>query len=226
MRTSAPTTPQALPRTAQFEQFILYYSPAVLAASHRGTGAAKIHGMHRRHLLDKLAAYRPGDATDERTRALIRAFINQHQNCFESTLPVGHLTGAAWLVNRAGTHVLLTHHRQLDKWLQLGGHADGNPDILAVALREAREESGLENIVPVTTEIFDLDVHPIPARGDVPRHDHYDIRFLCRTTGNESYRVSDESHDLAWVARADVAKLNPDPSVLRMHRKWMQSGFR
>lgn len=176
--------------------------------------------MHRTDLLDKLARYRPRDRRDACAKDRIAEFVRANDRCFERSLAVGHITGAAWLIDRASTHVLLTHHRKLDRWLQLGGHCDGDSDVLAVALREAREESDIEAIRAVDGEIFDLDVHVIPAHGDEPEHVHYDVRFLCQTTETERYRVSDESHDLLWLSRDEADRFDLDVSVLAMLRKW------
>lgn len=133
----------------------------------------------------------------------------------------GHFTGSAWLVDRSGRKVLLTHHRKLDRWLQLGGHADGEQDLSAVALKEAQEESGLSNL-RVDPDIFDLDRHWIPERADVPGHWHYDVRHVVHAGANENFVVSDESHALAW---RDIAELAADPdadgSMRRMAAKWM-----
>ncbi|MGH8121950.1 MAG: NUDIX hydrolase [Rudaea sp.] len=141
----------------------------------------------------------------------------------ERSLVHGHLTGSAWLVSEDGQRVLLTHHRKLDRWLQLGGHADGDPDLTRVALREAKEESGLSGLV-VAPAIFDLDRHEIPARGDEPAHWHYDVRFVVRATGNEAFSVSDESHALAWREIGAVEKdSDVDDSLQRMARKWLRA---
>ncbi len=142
-------------------------------------------------------------------------------SCFERKNPYGHVTGSAWVVNLAGTHVLLTHHRKLDRWLQLGGHADGNCDILSVARREVVEESGLVDFELVEDTIFDLDIHPIPARKSEPEHFHFDVRFAFRVTGSEDYVVSAESNDLAWVEIVDLASYTTEESMLRMGRKWL-----
>lgn len=133
----------------------------------------------------------------------------------------GHFTASAWLVDAAGGRLLMTHHRKLDRWLQLGGHADGDRDLARVALREAEEESGLTGLV-VEPEIFDLDRHWIPERGDVPGHWHYDVRYVVRATGSEEFVVSDESHALAWRAIAELLE-DPqlDPSIARMAEKWL-----
>jgi 8-oxo-dGTP pyrophosphatase MutT (NUDIX family) len=115
--------------------------------------------------------------------------------------------------------VLLTHHVKLDKWLQLGGHADGEGDLLAAALREAREESGLTRVRALSPEIFDLDRHWIPPRKSDPGHYHYDLRFLFEANPSEPLAISSESKDLAWVELNTVAALNPEESMARMVRK-------
>lgn len=146
-------------------------------------------------------------------------FAQQHPDCLLRSQLQGHLTGSAWVVDAARQRTLLTHHRKLDKWLQLGGHADGDPDLPAVALREAAEESGLTRLRLVDRAIFDLDRHWIPARKDVPAHWHFDLRFMIEADPDEPLIVTDESHDLAWVDLAQVGALNSEESMLRMVRK-------
>ena len=135
--------------------------------------------------------------------------------------PVGHFTGSAWLVSADGERVLLTHHRKLDRWLQLGGHADGDRDLANVALREAEEESGLIDLV-VEPDIFDLDRHRIPARGDEPEHWHYDVRYVVRATGSEQFAISEESLALSWKSIREIATdASADVSLRRMAGKWL-----
>lgn len=136
----------------------------------------------------------------------------------------GHFTGSAWLVDRRGTRVLLTRHRKLDRWLQLGGHADGDRDLRAVALREAEEESGLAGLV-VEDAIFDIDRHRIPEHAGVPAHRHHDVRYVVHATNGEAFRVSDESHALAWRDIGTIVEdASMDPSLRRMARKWLALG--
>lgn len=133
----------------------------------------------------------------------------------------GHFTASAWLVSADGRRVLMTHHRKLGRWLQLGGHADGERDLSMAALREAEEESGLTGLV-VEPDVFDLDRHWIPMHRDVPAHWHYDIRYVVHARGGEVFTVSEESHDLAWREIATlVDDPDTDPSVRRMARKWL-----
>lgn len=134
----------------------------------------------------------------------------------------GHFTASSWLVAADGARTLLTHHRKLGLWLQLGGHADGDRDLARAALREAEEESGLPGL-SIEPGIFDLDRHWIPEHKGVPAHWHYDVRYVVRAGADEAFVVSDESHALAWrdiaaLARDDAA----DASVRRMARKWLE----
>lgn len=175
--------------------------------------------MHRKYLLDLLENYKSGHQDELDVADRFIAFIKEYPDCFERTLTYGHITGSAWVLNRAKTHALLTHHRKLDKWLQLGGHSDGDPNTMNVAIREVEEESGLTEFSAYSQEIFDIDVHPIPARGLETKHFHFDIRFLMINKGSEEYQISDESHDLAWIEIEKISNYSQDESVLRLARK-------
>jgi 8-oxo-dGTP pyrophosphatase MutT (NUDIX family) len=176
--------------------------------------------VHRQPLLDQLSAYAAVYPEEAETVTRFTAFVREQPECFERSLAQGHITGSAWIVDAVGEKVLLTHHRKLDCWLQLGGHADGDADVQAVALKEAQEESGIQNFQRLGQGIFDLDIHPIPARGEVPEHLHYDVRYVLQVTGATDYVVSEESHDLRWVPLDEVRFLTTDPSMLRMVGKW------
>jgi 8-oxo-dGTP pyrophosphatase MutT (NUDIX family) len=147
------------------------------------------------------------------------AFAETHEDCLLRSCLEGHLTGSAWIVSADRSRTLLTHHRKLGKWLQLGGHADGDGDLLAVALREAREESGLTRLRVVDPALFDVDRHWIGERGAEPGHWHHDLRFMLEADPAEPLTLSSESKALAWVEVAAVAGLNPEESMARMVRK-------
>jgi len=160
-------------------------------------------------------------AAPSETTCLFREFAGAHADCCERTCVPGHFTGSAWLVSADGERALLLHHRKLGIWVQPGGHADGDGDLAAVALREAQEETGLPGL-RIEGGVFDLDRHAIPARGADPEHYHYDVRFVVRAGESEEFVVNEESHALAWRAMHDIAAdAHADESVRRMARKWL-----
>ena len=163
---------------------------------------------------------------DEHDAAHFEAFLGQGAPVFFRDALDGHFTGSAWLVSADGERVLLTHHRKLQRWLQLGGHADGDMELSRVALREAEEESGLSGL-SVDIEPFDLDRHRIPARGDEPEHWHYDVRYVVRAGSNEAFEINEESLALAWRSIREIAD-DPasDASLRRMATKWLRRSAR
>jgi 8-oxo-dGTP pyrophosphatase MutT (NUDIX family) len=172
---------------------------------------------HRALLADYAARWPAEGATVDRFVAL----LDEAEDPFLRERLAGHFTASAWLVDRSGTRVLLTHHRKLDRWLQLGGHADGVRDFAQVALTEAHEEAGLQDL-SVEAAIFDLDAHDIPEHKGVPAHVHYDVRFVVHANGDEAFVVSDESHALAWREIASlIDDADADPSLRRMASKWL-----
>jgi len=180
--------------------------------------------MHRQSLLSLLEHYLMRHPAEGDATLRFRDFVRRNPLCFERSLAGGHVTGSAWILDQSGEKTLLTHHRKLNLWLQPGGHADGNSDVLAVAMRECLEETGLTSLVPVETGIFDLDIHCIPARKDDPSHYHYDVRFLVRDTGGEDFIVSEESHDLAWVPLDRLEDYTTEWSMRRMRDKALRLG--
>jgi 8-oxo-dGTP pyrophosphatase MutT (NUDIX family) len=177
--------------------------------------------MHRSAALRLLLAHAGLPLSREEAAAVEEtiSFVEAHPDCLLRTCLPGHLTGSAWVVSPDRRRTLLTHHAKLGKWLQLGGHADGDPDLLAVALREAREESGLRRLRAVDGALFDVDRHWIPARGAEPGHWHHDLRFMVEGDPSEALTASSESRALAWVDVSAVPALNPEESMARMVRK-------
>jgi 8-oxo-dGTP pyrophosphatase MutT (NUDIX family) len=173
----------------------------------------------RQKLIEQLKRYGAWDGHEARMRERILGFVEAHAECFERTLQAGHVTGSAWVVDHDRHHALLVHHVKLGKWLQPGGHCDGDADILGVALRETQEESGLTCLRPLSSAIYDVDAHDIPALKNEPAHVHYDIRFLLEADRGERPQVSAESHDVRWVRLAEISGLNTDESVIRLVAK-------
>ena len=179
--------------------------------------------MHRKPLLDLLARYRAAHPDETACADRVSALVETQRDCFERSCFPSHITASAWLLSPDGKRFLLTHHRKLGRWLQLGGHADGDPDVAAVALREAREESGLAELRFATagdTPLpIDLDVHRIPARGDDPVHHHHDVRFVLVAAPGQTIFASDESTSLEWFEMDALEAIADDDSVLRLGRK-------
>lgn len=178
--------------------------------------------MHRQQLKSLLDNYQPQYSEEIISKEQMLTFLKEHADCFERSCIPGHFTGSAWLLNREGTHALLMHHRKLNDWFQTGGHCDGDSDILAVAVKEAQEESGIVHIIPVSNQIFDIDIHPIPARPNEPVHYHYDIRFLLQAQSDEPLIHNEESLDLKWFGKDESTLPTQSFSIVRMFRKWVK----
>jgi 8-oxo-dGTP pyrophosphatase MutT (NUDIX family) len=164
-------------------------------------------------------AVRPLEAHEREMVDDAIAFIAAHPDCLLRSCLTGHLTGSSWIVNRARSRTLLLLHRKLNRWLNPGGHADGDPDLAAVALREAQEETGLASVRLLEPRLFDFDRHRIPEHRGAPEHWHYDFRLLLEADDAEPLAISEESNDLRWVELGRVPELNAAESVARLIRK-------
>lgn len=173
---------------------------------------------------------RPGDLAEARrqvaqadllgdeqqaVRDSVLAFIDEHPDALQRTCAAGHLTGSAIVVDHDRSRFLLLHHRKLDRWLQPGGHADGDGDLGGVALREAVEETGIDDLRLVTPAL-DVDVHPIPARGDEPAHLHLDLRFLVLGGPGADPVGNHESRAVRWVELAELDRYDGEGELRRL----------
>jgi 8-oxo-dGTP pyrophosphatase MutT (NUDIX family) len=180
-------------------------------------------------VLDSLAAHEPADPAEAEDLDRIREFVQRHTDPFDRSIPEGHLTGSALVVDLAGERVLLLHHRKLQRWLQPGGHADPGEDRgEAVALREAREETGLEELElhPSAPRPLDVDVHEIPERGRDPAHLHLALRYLVRAPGGARLRRAEaEASQLRWFTWDELPGLDLDPGLKRaLAKAWRLVG--
>jgi 8-oxo-dGTP pyrophosphatase MutT (NUDIX family) len=174
---------------------------------------------NRTELIRSIGQYQTEFIEESPFREQFLELLEHPRAFFRDNLP-GHITGSAWIVDETKQYTLLTHHAKLNRWLQPGGHADGDENIVNVALREAKEETGLADFKILIPEIFDLDIHIIPQRKNFPEHLHFDIRILMGTSKENKLIVTEESHDLAWVA---IGKLDAitgnNRSITRMAEK-------
>jgi 8-oxo-dGTP pyrophosphatase MutT (NUDIX family) len=165
-----------------------------------------------------LSAHRAADDEEARDVERILDFLGRHPDPFDRRITEGHLTGSALVVSAAGDRVLLLHHRKLARWLQPGGHADpGERSGEAVALREAREETGLEALAlhPSAPRPLDVDVHLIPARPGEPAHEHLDLRYLVVAGEGALAPAPEEAALLNWFGWDDLASLDLDHGLRR-----------
>lgn len=180
--------------------------------------------MHRQELLQLLREHETRFMEELGYVKRAINYVEDHTDCFYRELWPAHVTGSAWVVSPDLNRVLMMHHKKHDQWFQPGGHADGDADILRVALRETAEETGLDvSLVKLLeTQLFDVDIHSIPAMGVEPRHEHIDVRFLVEIDDGIPIPGNDESHDVIWVDINNVTRFNNNRSTYRMLEKTRQ----
>jgi 8-oxo-dGTP pyrophosphatase MutT (NUDIX family) len=157
---------------------------------------------------------------EEACRQRMVELLDSCPNCFSRDAFPAHFTGSAFVVSADGARGLLHHHRKLDRWLQFGGHCDGEEDMLSVAQREAYEESGIDGLIVASARPFDLDIHEIPALGSEPAHFHYDVRYVLIAPEHAQIRTSPESKELRWFTGEEMQDWNLESGLRRMIEKW------
>lgn len=175
--------------------------------------------MNREWLRSAIEQYQTQYAEEEnyKSRFLDLLFFD---NCFERSLLAGHITASAWVLTPDYKQVALLHHKKLDRWLQPGGHADGDENVERVARKELEEETGVSDVSLIGSSFFDIDIHKIPARKEVPEHEHFDIRFAFVANNPDQLKKNEESNEVAWIAIDELEQfVGNDTSVIRMKKK-------
>ncbi|GAB4153594.1 MAG: NUDIX hydrolase [Planctomycetota bacterium] len=185
--------------------------------------------MHRALLIAMLDAHSRKFPEREDLVERFRSFVRARADCLERSCLDGHVTASAWVVDPAAARAVLLRHRKLGKWLQPGGHVDGDPRAVRAAAREVREETGIVglSVAAIHSEVVpvDLDIHEIPRRGSEPSHLHFDVRFLMRASSDRLIAGS-EADAIRWCDREEVRALTQEPSVLRLAEtaeKWNEA---
>ena len=174
--------------------------------------------MNREELLAELAGHVPADEREAESLEWMRRFLADPADPFARENPVGHITASAVIARPAGDAYLLVFHRKLGRWLQPGGHVEyDDASAYSGALREAREETGIETFAaPLGESILDVDVHRIPERRTEPAHHHFDVRFLLTTEGEIDRAATDDpGRPIEWRSWDEAMALGVDESLAR-----------
>ena len=176
-------------------------------------------------IYEQIKAYRPWNEQERQDQALILAFLERNPDAFYRSNLLAHMTASAWVVNPQRSKALMVYHRLYDSWSWAGGHADGEEDLLAVALREVREETGVQRLRPVTEDIYSLEVLTVDGhekRGRyVPSHLHLNVTYLLEAEEDQPLRVCEaENSGVAWFSLADALSASTEPwFVERIYKK-------
>ena len=170
----------------------------------------------RKKLIEKIENYKPFNEQEERDKPLILDWIRNNENAFTRENTIAHITASAWVVNKDRSKVLMVYHNIYNSWSWLGGHADGETDLLSVALREVREEAGISNVQPVSEEIFSLEALTVDGhikKGKyVSSHLHLNITYLVEADSDEALFVKpDENSGVAWFTPEEALKKSTEP---------------
>ena len=176
-------------------------------------------------IYEQIKAYRPWNEQERQDQVLILDFLRKNSDAFYRTNLLAHMTASAWVVNPQRSKVLMVYHRLYDSWSWAGGHADGEEDLLAVALREVREETGVQRLRPVTEEIYSLEVLTVDGHEKhgryVPSHLHLNVTYLLEAEEDQPLRVCEaENSGVAWFPLADALAASTEPwFVERIYKK-------
>lgn len=169
--------------------------------------------------------YRPFNEQERRDKELILKFLRENEDAFERSNATAHMTSSAWVINRDATKVLMVYHKIYDSWSWTGGHADGERDMLALAIREVQEETGVKNVKPVTEDIYSLEILTVDGhekRGEyVSSHLHMNVTYLLRADEEENLHIcEDENSGVAWFTLDGALAASTEPwFVERIYKK-------
>ncbi len=174
---------------------------------------------------DAIAAYEPWNEQEARDQTVILAFLDRYPDAFLRSNLLAHMTASAWVVNPRRDKVLMVYHRLYDSWSWTGGHADGETDLLAVALREVREETGVQKLQPVSPEIYSLEVLTVDGHEKhgayVPSHLHMNVTYLLDADDSEDLRICEaENSGVRWFGLEEALAASTEPwFVERIYQK-------
>lgn len=180
------------------------------------------------NLFESIKNYQPTNEQEEHDKAQMLEFMKQNDNYLTRENQVAHFTASVWTVNKERTKTLMIYHNIYDSWAWVGGHADGEEDLRAVALRELQEETGVKNAGLVSDEIFSLESLTVDGhvkRGTyVPSHLHFNVTYLVEVDENEALRVKeDENSGVKWWTFEDAVNVSTEKwMVERVYKKLIE----
>lgn len=181
-----------------------------------------------RDIRAQIEAYRPCCEQEERDRTLMLRFLEENADAFLRSNPFAHMTASAWVLNPSRDRVLMVYHRIYDSWSWIGGHADGERDLLEVALREVREETGVRRVRALSEEICSLEILTVDGhekRGEyVPGHLHMNVTYLLEADEREKLRVCEEENSgVRWFSPDEALSASTEPwFVERIYKKLIE----
>lgn len=172
--------------------------------------------MMKENLIRQIENYPPFSEQEEKDKALILGWISNNENAFSRENTVAHITSSAWVVNKDRSKVLMVYHNIYNSWSWLGGHADGETDLLSVAIREVKEEAGISNVLPVSEDIFSLESLTVDGHWKngkyVSSHLHFNVTYLLEADSEEAVSIkADENSGVAWFAPEEALAKSAEP---------------
>lgn len=170
----------------------------------------------RQELINQIEDYKPFNEQEKMDKLLLLNWIRNNDNAFSRENTVAHMTASAWVVNKDRSKVLMVYHNIYNSWSWLGGHADGETDLLSVALREVKEEAGITNVKPVSEEIFSLESLTVDGhvkKGNyISSHLHLNVTYLLEADSDEAVSIkADENSGVAWFSPEKALEKSTEP---------------
>jgi 8-oxo-dGTP pyrophosphatase MutT (NUDIX family) len=170
--------------------------------------------------MELLKNYNPTSEEEKHCKdKMLQLYEAKGEKAFKRNSLEAHFTASALIINTSTKELLLLHHKKLNKWLQPGGHADGETNLEKVARKEVYEETGLNNLKLASNGVYDIDIHHIPESKGIPEHYHYDVRFAYFCNRKEKTKINSESNDFQWIKINEVNRITSEPSILRLVQK-------
>lgn len=173
---------------------------------------------------ERLEQYRPYNEQERKDKDVILQCMNLYENVFYRDNLIVHFTSSSWIMNPCRTKVIMVHHNIMDRWVWPGGHADGNENLLQVAVKEAKEETGLKNLKVVSDDIFSIDVLPVASHVKhgmyVNSHLHLNVSYLFEASESEKLEIKvDENSAVKWIERERLPKLVKQMEDFKLYQK-------